>query len=168
MNTDIQYEWLIRRNNVPFICPLLWSSVSAPPLPPSRVGFPALRQLQVSLSGTFYLQLNSAPPPPVASSTGSALLSTKQMVNSRFMSSGCNISTTHTLNMFLHEVPNSDKGGFAAVLQLLSRRRSGCWLIVFLLKKDIYILLLGRILCLKALQILCFLNVNLQWLNCHE
>lgn len=96
-------------------------------LPPSRLGFPALRQRRVSLSGKFYLQLNSAPPPAVASSTGSALLSTKQTVNSRFMSWGGNISHTHSPKMFLHGAPNSDMRGFAAVLQLVSREGSGCW-----------------------------------------
>lgn len=88
---------------------------------PCRLGFPAVRQLQVSLSGEFYLQLNSAPPPALASSTGSALLSTKQTVNSRFMSWGCETSTKHRPNMFLHEA-SSEKGGFAPVLQLIARK----------------------------------------------
>lgn len=108
--------WLIPRwpilNNVPFMCPLLWSFVSSPPpfTLPLILGFPAVRQLQVSLSGTFYLQLNSAPPPVVAGSTGSTLLSTKQTVNSRFMPRGCDTSTTHSPNMFLHGAANRKKG----------------------------------------------------------
>lgn len=100
------------------------------PPPPSHLVFPAVRQLQVSLSGKFYLQLNSAPPPAVAASTGSALLSAKQTVNSRSVPRGCDTSTTHRPNMFLHEARiGKKKGGFAApVLQLKSRKGSCCWL----------------------------------------
>lgn len=97
-NADIQWERLIRTwpilDNVPFICTLLLSSVSSPLGPPSHLGFSAVKQLQVSLPGRFYLHLNSAAPPAVAGSTGSAVLSAKQTVNSRFMSSGCDTSTT--------------------------------------------------------------------------
>lgn len=132
VNTDTQYERLIQRwpilNNVPFMCPLLWSFVSSLFHPPSHLAFPAVRQLQVSLSGKFYLQLNSAPPPIVAGSTGSALLSIKQTVNSRFVPQGCDTSTTHCLNMFLHGAANREKGGFIPLLQFISRKGSCSWL----------------------------------------
>ncbi len=91
-------------NNDPFMCPLLWSFVSSPLHPPSHLGVPAVRQLQVSLSGKFYLLLNSAPPLFVAGSTGSTLLSTKQTVNSSFMPLGCDTSTTYSSNMFYMEL----------------------------------------------------------------
>lgn len=112
----------------PLCVPLLWSFVSSPLHSASLLGVPAVRQLQVSLSGTFYQQVNSAPPPFVAGSTGSALLSTKQTVNSRFMPLGYDTSTTYSPNIFLHGTANRKKGGFVPLLQLISRKGSCSWL----------------------------------------
>lgn len=66
-------------NNVPFMCGLIVCHL--PPFP-FDVFFVSPHS-DSSRSGKFYLQMNSAPPPAVAGSTGSAHISAKQTVNSR-------------------------------------------------------------------------------------
>lgn len=75
---------------------------------PRPCGFPpAVRQLWVSLSGEFYLQLNSAPSPVIASGTGRAPFT--HYANGKFQVPALRLRyfQTHSSNVSLHGLANS-------------------------------------------------------------
>lgn len=119
VNTDIQYEQQIQRwpilNNIPFMCPPPCDHLSAPPSPFLPFGVfssqnaPSQSVCQVSFTCSWTLHKLV-----LAGSTGSSHLSTKQIVNSRFMPRGCDTSTTHSPNMFLHRAANRIKGNICS------------------------------------------------------